>query len=126
MDVRIDIEQHFEEDNNYLAPWENTTVAVGINMLINFLRREVDINPLLSKIDTTDIYEDLDSSLRVFRIETVENDYLNILLSSENDPLFDQHILTLFRVVRDNEVVTVFKNLLETLSREFPHKEQVA
>ena len=119
MEVRIDIEQHFEEDTNYLPPLENTMIEVGINMLVKLLGTEGDINPLLAKINIADIYEDLDSSLRVFRIETVENDYLNILLSSENDPLFDQHILTLFRVVRDDEVAGVFKNLLETLSKEF-------
>ena len=119
MEVRIDIEQHFEEDTNYLAPWENTVIEVGINMLIKLLGTESDINPLLSKIDAKDIYEDLDSSLRVFRIETLDNDSLNIVLTSENDPLFNQHILTLFRVVRDNEVADASKNILETLSKEF-------
>ncbi len=119
MEVKVDIEQHFEEDTNSLAPWENTTVTVGINMLINFLRRDVDINSLLSKTDTTDIYEGLDSSLRIFRIEIVENDYLNILLTSEDDPLFEQHILTLFRVVRDDEVLSATKNLLEILVKNF-------
>lgn len=122
MDVRIDIEQHFEKDTNYLAPLENTMIEVGINMLVKLLGTEGDINPLLTKINISDIYEDLDSSLRVFRI----NQNLNILLTSENDPLFEQHILTLFRVVKDDEVASVFKNLLETLSKEFPHKEKVA
>lgn len=120
MEVRIDIEQHFEEDTNYLPPLENTMIEVGINMLVKLLGTEGDINPLLTKINIADIYEDLDSSLRVFRI----NQNLNILLTSENDPLFDQHILTLFRVVRDDEVAGVFKNLLEILSKAFSHKEK--
>lgn len=115
MDVRIDIEQHFEEDTNQLASWENSVIEVGINMLVKILRTEGDINSLLSEIDVTDVFDNLDGSLRVFRI----NENLNILLTSENDPLFEQHILTLFRVVRDENVTEVFKNLLETLSKEF-------
>lgn len=55
--------------------------------------------------------EGLDSSLYVLRASP----QIRVILTIEEDPLFDQKIVTLFRVVRHDDMDRAFNSIAESL-----------
>ncbi|MBS1503356.1 MAG: hypothetical protein JST32_14905 [Bacteroidetes bacterium] len=119
MDVRIDIDQKFERDIRKLTPSDNKVVENKINHLIGLIRADQKLSNHLSKIHKYKIGEDFDGSLFSFRV----NKGLRILLTSEEDPIFNEHILTLLRIVKVDELEKTFKSLAESFNQSFIFKK---
>ncbi len=118
MDVRIDIEKKFDKDIKKLSSLDQTTISKKINQLIELLKEEKNTSAHLHKIHKFSIGGNLDSSLYVLKI----NKDLRIILTSEDDPLFNEHILTLLRVVRHDDLDKTFRGLAESFNQSFLFK----
>lgn len=119
MDVRVDIEKNFDRDVKKLPLLEQTMIEQKVNQLIERLKAgSKDKTALrLSKLKMKNplVQMGMDSSLYVLKIHKD----LRVILTSEADPLFDEHILTLLNVVPVKELESVFKGLAESFSQSF-------
>lgn len=114
----IEITNHFEKDVKTLTQNEQEDVKKKINFLIDSFRENGRVNQLyrLRKIQLPD---NLTSSLFVYRV----NEQLRIILTFENDPLFDQTIFTLFRLVKSSELEISFTSIEKSLYQNlFDHQ----
>jgi mRNA-degrading endonuclease YafQ of YafQ-DinJ toxin-antitoxin module len=118
MDVRIDIEKNFDNDIKKLSSWNQTVISKKINQLIDLLKEEKNTSSHLYKVHKFSIGGNLDSSLYVLKI----NKELRIILTSEEDPLFNEHIITLLRVVRHDDLDKTFRGLAEAFNQSFLFK----
>jgi hypothetical protein len=119
MDVRVDIEKNFDRDVKKLPLLEQTMIEQKVNQLIERLKAgPKDKTSLrLSKLKMKNplVQMGMDSSLYVLKIHKD----LRVILTSEADPLFDEHILTLLNVVSVKELESVFNGLAESFSQSF-------
>jgi hypothetical protein len=119
MDVRVDIEKNFDRDVKKLPLLEQTMIEQKVNPLIERLKAgPKDKTSLrLSKLKMKNplVQMGMDSSLYVLKIHKD----LRVILTSEADPLFDEHILTLLNVVSVKELESVFNGLAESFSQSF-------
>jgi mRNA-degrading endonuclease YafQ of YafQ-DinJ toxin-antitoxin module len=115
IDVRIDIDKKFDKDLKKLTSVEKSMIEKKINLIIDLIRAEQSTSQHLSKIHKFHFGADMDSSLYVLRV----NKDLRIILTSEEDPLFNEHILTLLRVVRHDDLDKTFKGIGESLFQSF-------
>lgn len=118
MDVRIDIDKKFDKDLKKLSAKDNDTIAKKLNHLIELIRTGQNTSSRLFKLHKIHFQENLDSSLYVFKVNTD----LRILLTSEEDPLFDEHILTLLRVVHHKDLEKIYSGLAQSLYQSFINK----
>jgi len=119
MDVRIDIDKKFDKDLKKISSKDNETIAKKINILIGLIRNDQDTSKHLLKLHKIQFSENLDSSLYVFKV----NNKLRILLTSEEDPLFDEHILTLLRIAHHKDLNRLYSGLAESLYQSFINKK---
>ena len=118
MDVRINIDKKFDKDTRRLSGVEMKTLKQKVNLLVDLVRGGLDTSAHLSKLYSYSFGMDLDSSLYVMKI----NKTLRLVLTSEEDPLFNEYILTLMRVVKLDDLDKVFKGIAESLNQQFLNK----
>ncbi len=63
--------------------------------------------------------EGLESSLYVLRVSP----QIRVILTIEADPLFDQKVITLFRVVKHDDMERAFNSIAESLYQQFRPEE---
>ncbi len=119
MDVLIESTKYFEQDLDQLSQDTRKAVIQTINNFAN-LFPEND-SSAYKKLHQPSVSLDLngyDSSLYVLR--AVEQ--LRIILTVDEDPLFDQVILNLFRVVDREDVETSYQDIAKALYQEISHR----
>ena len=119
MDVRVDIESKFDKDIKKLSQKENEIISKRINYLINIIREGDNVSSHIRKLPNVIFPNGISTSLHVFRVGM----NLRILLTFEEDPLFDEFVLTLFRAVRKSDLELVYKGLAQSLYQSFLHGE---
>ena len=118
MDVRIDIDKKFDKDLKKISSLDQNTIAKKINQVVELLKDNQNTSSHLNKIHKFHFGGNLDSSLYVLKI----NKDLRIILTSEEDPLFDEHILTLLRIVKHDDLDKTFRGLAESFNQSFLFK----
>jgi len=119
VDVLIESTKYFEQDLDQLSQDNRKAVIQTINNFAN-LFPEND-SSAYKKLHQPSVSLDLngyDSSLYVLR--AVEQ--LRIILTVDEDPLFDQVILNLFRVVDREDVETSYQDIAKALYQEISHR----
>jgi hypothetical protein len=119
VDVLIESTKYFEQDLDQLSQDTRKAVIQTINNFAN-LFPEND-SSAYKKLHQPSVSLDLngyDSSLYVLR--AVEQ--LRIILTVDEDPLFDQVILNLFRVVDREDVETSYQDIAKALYQEISHR----
>ncbi|AUD06509.1 hypothetical protein [Spirosoma pollinicola] len=119
MDVVINEEEKFEKDFNKLSLKDRVVVGKKIDFIIELIRSGQNTSNHIFKLHKIHFPNNLDSSLYVLRI----NRDIRIILTSEKDPLFGEHILTLFRVVRHQDLDKTYSSLAESLYQSSFNKE---
>jgi mRNA-degrading endonuclease YafQ of YafQ-DinJ toxin-antitoxin module len=114
MDVIIQVDKQFEKDEKALSQRDQETIKKKINHVIELIRNNHKPIRQLSRIPIK-IVRDFDSSLYTMRI----NNTIKIILTSEEDPLFDSHVLTLLRIVRVADLDKVYHGLAESFNQAF-------
>jgi mRNA-degrading endonuclease YafQ of YafQ-DinJ toxin-antitoxin module len=118
MDVQIDITDDFEKDLGKVSKLDNQLITKKINHLIELLNNDQSISRHLYRLHKIAPINDLNSSLYIFKV----NKTIRVILTFEDDPLFDQKIITLLRVANHSKLDRVFKGLQESIYQSYLNK----
>ena len=110
MEILIEITKSFEKDLKRLSQNEQEKIKEKINLLVDILR-ETGSHRQLYRLHKIQLPFNLTSSLFVYKIDL----HFRTILTFENDPLFNQTVLTLFRVVRHKDLEKSFKSVADSL-----------
>ncbi|MBE9112429.1 hypothetical protein IQ273_23835 [Nodosilinea sp. LEGE 07298] len=118
MDILIESTEKFEQDLNRLGHGEKAMVIEKINQCADifptqksYVYRKLHRLPLFASLNG---YE---SSLYTLKISK----NLRAILTVDEDPIFDQAIFTLFRVVAHDDLVKAYQSIAESLYQEIAH-----
>lgn len=121
MDVLIESTKHFEQDLDQLSQDHRKAVIQIINDFANLFPD--NDSSAYKKLDQPSVPLDLngyDSSLYVLRALGK----LRIILTVDEDPIFDQVILNLFRVVDRESVETSYQDIAKALYQEISQRHR--
>lgn len=112
MVIKFDITRPFEKDLKKLGAKEKDRVVAAIDRYAATFDTELDVSTQhVYRPHKINMPEGLDSSLYVLRASP----QVRVILTIEEDPLFDQKIVTLFRVVRHDDMDRAFNSIAESL-----------
>lgn len=110
MEVLIEITEGYDKDLKKLSQVEKNRIRKRINELISVVK--TDKRPTqLYRTKKIVLPDGLESSLYFYRID----EKLRIVLSYDNDPIFNRKILTLYRVTSVNNLDTVLNSILDII-----------
>lgn len=115
MDVQINITKDFDKDLKKISESDNQAISVKINYLIDLLRGDQKIGRQLHRLHKMPQVKDLNNSIFLYKI----NRTIRIILTFEDDPLFDQKIITLLRAVHHDKLEITFKGLQEAIYQSY-------
>ena len=115
MDVQIDITKDFEKDLKKMTKSDNQMISKKINYLIEQIRNDQSIGRNLYRLHKVSPIGNLDSSLYLLKI----NKTIRAIVTFEDDPLFDQKIITLVRVAHHDKIEKIFKGIQESFYQSF-------
>lgn len=111
MDIRIDITKEFHKELARFSPEEQSIIKTKLNYLIEIIKSGNSTSQILYRSHKVQLAGNLESSLYILKV----NKDIRIILTSEKDPLFNEHILTLFKIVRRGDLEKSFKGITESL-----------
>ncbi len=121
MDILIESTKDFEQDLEQFSNTEKFKIIKKLNRYVELL-----------SIDTTLFYknstqlrnirlnENYDSSIYSLRI----NEKIRIILTIDDDPIFDRTVITLFRAVKPEDAHKAYNSVAETLYQDFTVENQ--
>lgn len=125
MDVLIESTKRFEKDLDQLSQDNKNVVVTKINDFASlFPEHKSDGYRKLRRMPYASGLNGYDSSLYILKA----SQQIRIILAVDEDPIFDQIIFTLFRVVKHNELKKAYQNIAESLYKEIPrhdHQQEV-
>lgn len=115
MEIKFDITRYFEKDLKQLGAEDQSNIAISIN-------RYAATFDIWHGGKSQHIYQPhkillpngLDSSLYVLRA----TDQIRVILAIDEDPLFDQKIVTLIRVVKHDDLDRAFNSIAKSLYQQ--------
>ena len=111
MEYLINSTKQFEKDINKLQKTEANKVISKLNMFINYLKEGKRVDHLISKVPNIILKFQFSSSLYIFRADLK----IRAILSIESDPLFDQKIITLYRIIKHDELERAINSVVNSL-----------
>lgn len=122
MDTLIESTRKFEKDISNLTEKERLYVINQINDYIkSFSEHQKVLYRKLNRIplDLPD-FKDYDSSLYTMSI----GKDLKIIMTIDEDPIFEQIIFTLFRVVKSKDIKKAYLGIAESLYQDLKHENK--
>lgn len=99
---------------------EKDRVVVAIDKYAATFDSELDVSTQhIYRPHKIKMPEGLESSLYVLRVSP----QIRVILTIEADPLFDQKVITLFRVVKHDDMERAFNSIAESLYQQFRPEE---
>lgn len=121
MDIIIDSTQHFEKDLAKLDQKDKATVITKINHCASlFLSQKDHVYHQLHHLRLPSLPNGYESSVYILRTSPK----LRVILAIDEDPIFEQIILTLFRVFKHGDLEKVYKSIADSLYQEFRHQNR--
>lgn len=118
MEVSIDFTRRFEKDLDQLSKDEKVKVTRKIDDFAReFATQKAGIYRKLRKMPLSSRLKDYESSLYILTV----SHKLRIILSLDEDPIFEQVIFTFFRAVQSNNLGKVYQGIEESLYQEILH-----
>jgi len=115
MELHFDITRRFEKDLKRLSTEDKRRVTASINMYAaTFDVDRGDVSHQIYQPQKIALPEGVDSSLYVLRA----TQQIRVILTIENDPLFDRKLVTLIRVVKHDELDRAFNSIAESLYQD--------
>lgn len=118
MEIRFDITKRFEADIASLDPVVKGRIEASIAKYARAL--EGGTGSQRPTAHVVKLRGGLHSSLYSLRV----NPQFRIILTSDNDPIFRQTIVTLLRVVKHDETERALRSISESLYQDFLHREE--
>jgi len=112
--ISVEISEAFHKDRLKLKPQQRDDIKHAINTLVDETRSR---RPRLVKlyrshgVDFPAHINNTDSSLYMYK---ATND-LRVILAYDDDPIFNQNILTLYRVVHKNDSTEAFNQVAKVI-----------
>lgn len=115
MEITFNITRSFEEETKKLGAKEKNQVVAAIDKYAATFDTNLDVfTQYIYRPHKINMPEGLDSSLYVLRASP----QIRVILTIEEDPLFDQKIVTLFRVVKRDHMECAFNSIAESLYQQ--------
>ena len=122
MDILIESTKDFEKDISQLSSDEKANTVEKINDCASqFSSQNAHAYRELHRLPLSSGLNGYESSL--YTLEVSEE--LRMILAVDEDPIFGQVILTLFRVVDRNDLGKAYQDVAEALYQEIRHHSQV-
>ncbi|WP_017301729.1 hypothetical protein [Nodosilinea nodulosa] len=123
MDVLIESTRGFEKDLDRLSNDEKTLTVEKINECANlFLTQKAGIYKKLRRLPHFAELNGYESSLYTLKV----SQKLRMILTVDEDPIFEQVIFTLYRVVKHDDLNNAYQGIAESLYQEISHHSQEA
>ncbi|WP_404784877.1 hypothetical protein [Altericista sp. CCNU0014] len=121
MDILIESTHNFEKDFSNLTEDEKKRVIQGINHCTElFPTQKANVYHQLHQLSLPSVLNGYDSSLYVLRVPQT----LRVILTVDEDPIFEQVVFTLFRVIQHSNLDKAYKNIAEVLYQDFLRQDQ--
>lgn len=120
MDILIESTKKFEKDITQLNETEKTMVINAINHCSElFIEKKSILYRKLKRVPFNELGK-YSSSLYKLKVSR----HLSIILTVDEDPIFQQVIFTLFRVVKQSDIEKAYRGIVESLYQGFLHTAQ--
>ena len=121
VDILIESTIAFEQDFGELSSEMNIAVMESVNHCARFFPSQKHFAyDLLQRLPLRSQLNGYESSLYVLKV--VEK--LSVILAIDEDPIFDQVILTLFRAVEQDELNRAYQSVAELLYQEISYADR--
>lgn len=121
MDILIESTKDFEQDLEQFSKTEKFNIIKTMNHYFELLSKDKNLfyqySEQLRKIHLNKHY---DSSIYSLKI----NEKIRIILTIDDDPIYDSTIVTLFRVVTTEEALKAYTSVAESLYQDFTVENQ--
>lgn len=115
MDVLIESTRSFEKDLGKLSNDDKAITVKKINDCADqFQTKKVDVYRKLRRLPLLSGINGYESSLYILKI----SEKLRVILSVDEDPIFEQVIFTLFRVVKRDDIDKAYQSIAQSLYQE--------
>ncbi len=121
MDVLIESTRDFEQDLEQFSNTEKFKIIKKLNSYVELL--SIDKNLFYkhsAQLRNIRLKENYDSSIYSLRI----NENLRIILTIDDDPIFERTVITLFRAVKAKDAAKAYNSVAETLYQDFTIENQ--
>ena len=121
MDIVIESTKSFEKNLAQLSESDKTAVVQNINNCAQlFTTQRTDVYRRLKRLRLPLDLNGYESSLYVLRV----SQKLRVILAVDEDPIFDQVIFTLYRVVKRDNLDKEYQGRAESLYQELLHQKR--
>jgi len=121
VDVLIESTNSFEKDISRLNQDDQVAVIKKINDCASlFLHHKADVYRKLRRLALPSLINGYESSLYTLKVSSK----LRIILTVDEDPIFQQVIFTLFRAIQHRDLNKAYKSIAESLYQELLHQER--
>lgn len=118
MEVLIEATRSFEQDLDRLSDAQKTVVIQAVNDYASlFSTQAADVYHQLYCLPLASDLNGYESSLYVLAASQT----LNVILAVDEDPIFGQVIITLFRAVNPGDLDRAYKGVAESLYQDLLH-----
>ena len=114
MELIIEITKSFNKDLKKLQKNEQEKTKDKINSFVESFQQNGNSRKLY-RLEKIKLPTNLSSSLFLLRIDV----QIRAIVTFEKDPLFNQTVLTLFRVIKHSELEKAFKSVADSLYQNF-------
>ena len=121
MDIVIESTKSFEKNLAQLSESDKTAVVQNINKCAQlFTTQRTDVYRRLKRLRLPLDLNGYESSLYVLRV----SQKLTVILAVDEDPIFDQVIFTLYRLVKRDNLDKEYQGIAESLYQELLHQKR--
>ncbi|MDF2387997.1 hypothetical protein JMG10_41565 [Nostoc ellipsosporum NOK] len=123
MEILIQSTKQFEQDLACFSQVDQDNIIEEINKVCQLILH--DPETLFQKIahsqfEKIKLDKDYDSSLYSLRLKPA----IRLILTIDDDPIFDRKLITLFRIVKPEEAAKAYSAVAETLYQDFTVENQ--
>ncbi|WP_414563150.1 MULTISPECIES: hypothetical protein [unclassified Anabaena] len=121
MDILIESTKEFEQDLEKFSNTEKFKIIKKLNRYMELLSEEKNlIYQNSTQLREIRLNENYDSSIYSLRI----NEKIRIILTIDDDPIFERILITLFRVVKPEDAPKAYNSVAESLYQDFTVENQ--
>ncbi len=121
MDILIESTKRFEKDIKSLSEKDKAITITKINNYANLLVTQPTVaNRYIHRLPLVAQLNGYESSLSILKVSYK----LRAILTIDEDPIFGQIIITLFRVVQRDDLDKAYQGIAESLYQDLRHHQQ--
>jgi mRNA-degrading endonuclease YafQ of YafQ-DinJ toxin-antitoxin module len=121
MEILIESTKEFEQDLEKFTNREKFKVIKKLNRYVDLISKNKNLlENQAFKLKDIKFSAEYDSSLYALIIDK----HLRIILTIDDDPIFDATVVTLFRVVRTEDASKAYSSIAESLYQDFSMQNQ--